>query len=294
MLALNFNNPTGIGDQASINGIYSEGSQYVQGSYSLPVSRDGLRLGASGTYLNYKNVSNYATSAGGGYGDAWTGGVSAAYPLIRQQGTNVNASVNYNVKSYSNSNLYTKQTISDYNIKNLGFGLSGSYYDGFGGGGVSAGSVNLVFGNLDILAAGAANGYGQFMPSTFTKFTFAGNHNQQLTEDGQTFLYVAMSGQLASVDLNSAEQIYMGGPYAVRAYPVAQGGIGNIELRHQFPERITGTLFFDVGMVQQYKSNTTYELLKRGTNASNTYTLMGTGFGVKWDYEGWNLGAMVA
>ena len=24
------------------------------------------------------------------------------------------------------------------------------------------------------------------------------------------------------------------------------------------------------------------------------YTLMGTGFGVKWDYEGWNLGAMVA
>jgi len=299
VLALNFNNPTGIGDQASVNGIYSEGSQYVQGSYSAPVSRDGLRLGASGTYLNYKNVSNYATSAGGGYGDAWTGGVSAAYPLIRQQGTNVNASVNYDVKSYSNSNLYTKQTISDYNIKNLGLGLSGNHYDGFGGGGVSAGSVNLVFGNLDILAAGAANGYGQFTPSTFTKFTFAGNRNQQLTEDGQTFLYVAMSGQLASVDLNSAEQIYMGGPYAVRAYPVAQGGgaqggIGNIELRHQFPERITGTLFFDIGMVQQYKSNTTYELLKRGTNASNTYTLMGTGFGVKWDYEGWNLGAMVA
>jgi hemolysin activation/secretion protein len=296
VIALSGINPLGIGDQISVNGIYSEGSQYVQGAYSLPLSKDGLRLGVSGTYLNYKNVGNYATSSSAGYGDAWTTGASLAYPLIRQQGTNVNINANYDVKSYMNKNLLTNATISSYNINNASLGITGNHYDSFGGGGVSSGSVNVVFGYLDILGTSQAN-YGQYTPPSFSKFTLAGNRTQQLTEDGSTTAYIAVSGQFSSVNLNSAEQIYMGGPYAVRAYPVAQGGgsqggIGTLELRHQFPERITGSLFYDIGVVQQYKN--TYPGWQGLTNANNTYSLQGAGFGAKWDWEGWNLGAMVA
>ncbi|QWE07878.1 ShlB/FhaC/HecB family hemolysin secretion/activation protein [Polynucleobacter ibericus] len=296
VIALNGINPLGIGDQISVNGIYSEGSQYLQGAYSLPVSKDGMRLGISGTYLNYKNVSNYATSSSAGFGDAWTTGASLAYPLIRQQGTNVNVSANYDVKSYMNKLSLTSATISSYNINNASLGISGNHYDSFGGGGVSAGSVTAVFGYLDILGTSQAN-YGQYTPPSFTKFTFAGNRTQQITEDGRTTAYMAVSGQFSSVNLNSAEQIYMGGPYAVRAYPVAQGGgsqggIGTVELRHQFPERITGSLFYDIGVVQQYKN--VYPDWQGLTNANNTYSLQGAGFGMKWDWEGWNLGAMVA
>ena len=154
----------------------------------------------------------------------------------------------------------------------------------------------MVFGNLDILPT-SVSGYGIYTPSSFTKFTFAGNRTQQLSEDGTTTAYVAVSGQFSSVNLNSAEQIYMGGPYAVRAYPVAQGGgsqggIGTVELRHQFPERITASLFYDIGLVQQYKN--TYQNWQGLTNANNTYSLQGAGLGLKWDWEGWNLGAMVA
>jgi hemolysin activation/secretion protein len=298
VIALTAINPTGIGDSASVNAIYSEGSQYVQGAYSLPASPNGLRLGASGTFLNYKNVSNYASSNGGGYGDAWTGGVSAAYPLIRRQGTNVNATFNYDIKSYTNSNMLTLATISAYTINNATIGLSGNHYDSFGGGGISAGSVSVVSGNLNISST-SVQGFGAFTPSNFTKLVFSGNRNQQITADGSTTAFVSVNGQFSSVNLNSAEQIYMGGPYGVRAYPVAQGGgaqggIATAELRHQFPQRVQASIFFDAGMVQQYKSSTNYEQLKGLTNASNTYTLMGAGFGVKWDWEGWNLGAMVA
>jgi hemolysin activation/secretion protein len=298
VIALTAINPTGIGDSASVNAIYSEGSQYVQGAYSLPASPNGLRLGASGTFLNYKNVSSYATSVGGGYGDAWTGGVSAAYPLIRRQGTNVNATFNYDIKSYTNSNMLTLTTISAYTINNATIGLSGNHYDSFGGGGISAGSVSVVSGNLNISST-SVQGFGAFTPSNFTKLVFSGNRNQQITADGSTTAFVSVNGQFSSVNLNSAEQIYMGGPYGVRAYPVAQGGgaqggIATAELRHQFPQRVQASIFFDAGMVQQYKSSTNYEQLKGLTNASNTYTLMGAGFGVKWDWEGWNLGAMVA
>jgi len=296
VIALSGINPLGIGDQISVNGIYSEGSQYVQGAYSLPLSKDGLRLGVSGTYLNYKNVSNYATSSNAGYGDAWTTGASLAYPLIRQQGTNVNVNANYDVKSYMNKNLLTNATISSYNINNATLGISGNHYDSLGGGGVSSGTVNVVFGYLDILGTSQTN-YGLYTPPSFSKFSFAGNRTQQLTEDGGTTAYIAVSGQFSSVNLNSAEQIYMGGPYAVRAYPVAQGGgsqggIGTVELRHEFPQRIVGSLFYDIGVVQQYKN--VYSDWQGLTNANNTYSLQGAGFGAKWDWEGWNLGAMVA
>ena len=55
---------------------------------------------------------------------------------------------------------------------------------------------------------------------------------------------------------------------------------------------VTLSTFFDAGVVQQYKN--LYPGWQGQTNANNTYSLMGAGFGVKWDYEGWGIGAMVA
>ena len=307
VFAMNLNGPLGIGDSASVNGIFSQGSQYLQGAISLPGSRDGLRLGLAGTYLQYKNVSNYAST--GGAGDAWTTGVSAAYPLIRAQGGNLNTSLNYDIKSYNNRNTITSTTISAYNINNISAGLSGNFVDSLGYGAITSGSVTAVLGHLDILATSMANYsmyavpgtspavYQPITPSNFSKLTFSGNRNQQLVEEGATTLYAALSGQFASTILNSAEQFYLGGPYGVRAYPVAQsggaqGGIFTLEVRHELQPKLTLSAFFDGGVVQQYKFM--YPAWQGNTNANNTYSLMGAGFGVKWDYEGWNLGAMVA
>lgn len=293
----NYYNPGGIGDVVGFNAIASEGSQYVQGNYFLPVHPSGLRAGVSATFLNYKNISNYA--ANGSTGNAWTTGLVAAYPLIRQRGTNLNLNANYDIKSYTNQFLSTNQVQSSYTINNLGLGLSGNHLDDFLGGGITAGSVTVVAGYLDITNRGPFNNYGIFTPANFTKASFSLNRNQQISASGKTTLYVAASGQLASNDLNSAEQFYLGGPYGVRAYPVAQspgsqGGLATIELRHQFPQKLMGSIFFDAGLVQQYKNINTYNQLKGLTNANNTYSLMGAGVGANWNYEGWNLGAMIA
>ena len=295
VIALNANNVTGIGDQAAINGIASEGSQYVQAAYSLPASPDGLRLGVSGTYLNYKNVSSYVSS-NSGVGDAWTTGLSAAYPLIRSQATNVNVTMNYDIKSYMNKNNTTQYVISSYNINNLSIGMSGNHYDSFAGGGISTGSISVVQGYLDILGT-SSPGYGAYTPPSFTKLALSGSRNQQLTEDGLTSFYVAVSGQAASVNLNSAEQFYLGGPYGVRAYPVAQapgtqGGLATAELRRQLPQNLTLSAFFDAGAVQQYKN--LYQGWQGQTHANNTYSLMGAGLGLKWIWGGWNVSGSVA
>lgn len=296
--ALGLNNLTGIGDQAALNGIASEGSQYIQGAYSLPGSTDGLRLGVSGTYLQYKNVSSYV-SPNGNTGDAWTTGFSAAYPLIRTQRSNLNASLGYDIKSYTNKFMATNTTNSAYNIRNVVAGLSGNTYDGFGGGAINDASVSITFGSLDILST-SIGGYGAYTPSAFTKFNFSGSRNQSLDAEGQTSLYIALSGQLASVELNSAEQFYLGGPYGVRAYPVAQGGgtqggLGTIELRHKLPENLTISGFFDAGVVQQYKNNMiAYNTFKGNSNANNTYSLMGAGVGLKWSYNRWDINGSIA
>ncbi len=295
VVALNANNVTGIGDQAAINGIASEGSQYVQAAYSLPASPDGIRLGIAGTYLNYKNVSSYVSS-NSGVGDAWTTGLSAAYPLIRSQATNLNTTLNYDIKSYMNKNNTTQYVISSYNINNLSVGLSGNHYDGFGGGGISTGSISVVQGYLDILGT-SSPGYGAYTPPSFSKLAFSGSRNQQLTDDGLSSFYLAVSGQMASVNLNSAEQFYLGGPYAVRAYPVAQGGgsqggLATAELRRQLPQNLTVSAFFDAGLIQQYKN--LYPGWQGQTHANNTYSLMGAGLGLKWIWGGWNVSGSVA
>jgi len=314
VFALTLNNPMGYGDSVSVNGIASEGSQYAQAAYSLPISPDGLRLGLSSTFLNYKNVSNYAVN--GGTGDAWTTGLSAAYPIIRSQGANLNGTLNYDIKSYNNRNLVSNTLTSAYNINNLSASLSGNLADGFGYGAVNAGSVTLVLGHLDILGInqsayqGSSNHYGMYAvpnsspaiyqaitPSNFFKTIFSANRTQGLTQDGDTNLFAAISGQFASVNLNSAEQFYLGGPYGVRAYPVAQaggsqGGLFTLELRHKIHQQFTLSGFFDAGVVQQYKN--LYAGWQGATNANNTYSLMGAGVGVKWDYEGWNISGTVA
>ena len=314
VFAMTLNNPMGYGDSISLNGIASAGSQYVQTAYSFPGSPNGLRFGLAGTFLNYKNVSNYTYN--GGTGDAWTTGLSAAYPLVRSQGANLNGSVNYDIKSYNNRNSSTNTLTSAYNINNLSAGLSGNLIDGFWYGAINTGSINLVLGHLDILGInqtayyGSSNNYSMYAvpntnptiyqaitPSNFFKTTFSATRTQELVESGSTNLYTGISGQFASVNLNSAEQFYLGGPYGVRAYPVAQsggsqGGIFTMELRHKLQEKLTLTSFFDAGVVQQYKN--IYPNWQGATNANNTYSLMGAGFGVKWDYEGWNINASVA
>lgn len=287
------NNPLGFGDQATVNGIYSQGSSYTQTAYNFPILPNGVRGGFSGTYLNYKNIPGYQTN--GGYGDAWTLGASLAYPLIRSEEGNANVSLRYDSKTYINFLNATDMVGSSYRINNVNLGFSGNRYDSFMGGAINNGQVNFVFGNLNLLSNNAPN-YGIYTPSNFFKLSFGGTRVQTVMPDSSKLLF-NLTGQLANQNLNSAEQFYLGGPYGVRAYPVAQGNgsqgaQGTIEYQHQLPYEFLGIVFADAGVVQQYVN--TYTNWQGLTNAANTYGLYGTGFGLKWNYRGMNLGASIA
>ena len=293
--ALSFNNVTGIGDQVALNGIASEGSRYIQGTYSFPISTDGLRLSLYGTQLRYENVGSYAFP-NGAYGNALTHGLNFSYALVRTKAANLNATFGYDVKRYLNQLMSTNTTNSAYKINNVVTGLSGNAYDNFGGNAVTNGSASITLGRLDISPT-SITGYGAHTPARFKKLSFSGSRNQSLDEVGKSSLFLSLSGQFASANLNSGEQFYLGGPYGVRAYPVSQGGGAQgallvAEFRQQLPDNLTASVFFDAGIVQQYKRP--FNEWQGKTNANNSYSLMGSGFGMKWSDGKWNVTGSIA
>jgi hemolysin activation/secretion protein len=297
------NSPLGLGDQFLGYGIYAEGSQYSQAAYSAPVGASGLRAGVSASAFSYRNIGEYVLN--GGFGGANVYSANLSYPLLRSQGANANLTMQFDNKTYLNKNIQTDAVISNYQINSINFGISGNRYDGFAGGGVTTGSLNLVLGQLSILGsspesyASYQDSTGQLVrltPSTYQKLNWSLSRTQTVVPD-KTRLLLNTSGQFASSNLNSAEQFYLGGPYGVRAYPVAQGGgsqgmLATLELQHEVFQGLLLTAFYDAGVVQQYVN--TYSGWQGQTNAGNVYNLMGAGFGVKYALAPFNVSAMVA
>jgi hemolysin activation/secretion protein len=190
---------------------------------------------------------------------------------------------------YINKATESGEATSDYRIENMIFTLSGNRFDGWAGGGVSSGSATLTKGHLTV--GSQTPDYAANTPKTFTKINLNASRNQQLVPD-KTVLSVSVSGQIASVDLDSAEKFYLGGPNGIRAYPGSQAGgsqgaMINIEIQQQLEDKFVGSVFFDAGFVEQFRNKANYEASKGvtitniGTNANNSYSLRGIGLGLK-------------
>ena len=282
---ITFDNPGSFGDQLSASNIKSSGSDYSVVSYSAPLSSNGLRASVTGSYLDFENVGEFAfpKNTAAGFGRAKTVGANLSYPLLRSPAANANFSAGADRKMYINKAFLSGAATSDYRIDNMIFTLSGNQFDGWNGGGVNSGSITLTKGHL--IAGSQTPRHGTSTPSTFTKTNLSGSRNQQIVPD-KTVLSVSLSGQIASVDLDSAEKFYLGGPNGIRAYPGSQaggsqGGMINIELQQQLENKFVATAFYDAGFVQQYRNKQTYTTNLLGTNAANSYSLRGAGVGLK-------------
>ena len=280
--SLSLNNLSGIGDQATLDVIGSQGSVFGQFRYGLPVGYDGWRVSAGASALDYKSLSSYSPVIS--QGTAQTYGIYSNYALERTARSNKNITVNFENKNYNN--LTSGTQTSNYQINNLSAGINGANF-------LDQTYVNwgatATLGSLSINNTNQANNdtQGAATKGTFGKIGFNGSVTQPLPVK-QTNLIASIYGQLANKNLNSAEQLYLGGPYGVRAYPVAQGGgsqgaVASLELNHTLIQGLQVGAFFDAGIIQQYI--TTYNNWQGQTNANNTYSLYATGLSAKYQYE---------
>ncbi len=270
---LYFNSPFKLGDQGTVNYTHSKGNDYIRLAYSIPVANDGWRIGTSFSYLHYDLVQA-AFKELDANGSSFTLGLDAKYPIIRSRTKNLYLNLDIDHKQFDNE--ANASTTTAYGITSFSMGFSGNIYDSFIGGGANSAGLNLVLGEVQLGEINLSE--NSELEGSFTKFTYYISRQQAITD--YISLYGSLSGQQSAGNLDSSEKMYLGGAYAVRAYPVNEAGgddgqLINIELRNRLPYNFNLTGFYDWGHV-------TVNHDKANNAPLNDISLQGAGISLGW------------
>lgn len=249
--SLNVNSPGGRGELLSLTGMHTRGSDYGRVALTVPDGHNGLRLGVSASSMNYRLVQgDESMLALQIKGRSSSLGLDWSYPLVRARMHNLYFSGGLDNKHFDSDNLNSDRgdpkSYSDYDTNSLRLGLSGNRFDEWGGGGANSGSLQMVWGRLDLQAHGQIDSIG---PS-YRKFNYSFSRQQNLTTDHS--LLLSLQGQHATQVLDSSEKFYIGGAGSVRAYPVSElggerGQVLTAEWRWRLDSLLVLTAFVDAG-----------------------------------------------
>ena len=272
-------NPSGMGDKVSLGTLISNGSlRNFYANYETVVGHGGTTLGLGISRMNYKVGGSL--SAIGAEGNSLTLSLFGQTPLYHLTNRSLLVRYGYNYR--------------DLNDDITGFDLKGkkhthSVYAGlvgmerFTGGTMLNYSANLTVGQLGLdseysRVLGLLNNTEE---GTYAKLEAEATAVQRL--GNMTDFLVKVSGQMASRNLDSSEEFYLGGPNGVRAYAQGEGTgdegvLGTAELRYHTPLRgLTLSTFYDMGTVRVSKG---YDL------RDNRVTLRGWGIGAAYNNPG--------
>ncbi|MCX7173366.1 MAG: ShlB/FhaC/HecB family hemolysin secretion/activation protein [Proteobacteria bacterium] len=279
---VNFNDPTGRGDVATLRGMTSgSGLDYLRGSYQMPFGK--ATGGVAYTHMDYRLGKEFADLQA--HGTADIASIYGSYPLFRTRRNDVNARLAFDAKTFQDK-IDSTSSVTDKKAQVLMASLQGDHHDEFGGGGLNSYFLTLTGGNIDIqtptaLAADQATARSN---GHFSKVSFNASRLQNLTQ--ATSFYISLNGQAASKNLDVSEKMELGGMNAVRAYPEGEafadeGYVLSLEARMRLP-RFTANMpgqmqligFVDGGHVTMHKNPWTV-----GENSRN---LSGAGIGLTW------------
>ncbi|SAK63060.1 hemolysin activation/secretion protein-like protein [Caballeronia temeraria] len=247
--ALQWNNPLGIGDQLGARLLGSiTGQFYGNIGYTVPVGGSGLAWGIGYTRSTY--------SVGGqfdgldAYGSANVFSTFFSYPILRSPAANVYTTLGFDHKLLSD-HLGAFDSVSDKTSDVGRLGLSGNLTLEKS---ITTFDIGVQQGNLRYKSPQQEQIASQ-IAGAFTKFVFAVTHTQVIGDQANgTQLYFSINGQTSSRNLDSSEQISLGGPYAVRAYatgdaPVDEAYIATFEVRQTIRQSLVPVLVTLAGFI---------------------------------------------
>lgn len=279
---LRFNRLLVLGDALSMRAIYTNENTWLgQVGYSLPVGYSGLRASLSYAHNDYtlsKPFSGYQGTA-----KATTVGLS--YPLLRSQRSNLVLNASYQYKDLDDSATFDDSANPDFKkgtrSRSYPVGIQFDRRDGFGGGGITYGSLAVTPGRLS-----SSDNFATENSYSFVKANLQVLRLQRLSD--QWTLFANLSGQMSNrEELDGSESFSMGGPNAVRAFPVgegsdARGWFGQVEMRFAFDANFVPYAFFDMGSTA------------RGDTDQKRRTLAGAGVGTRYNRDQFSLDASLA
>lgn len=257
--SVQWNNPSGNGDRLDARLFTTAiGQDYARLGYSIAVGGDGLRLGLAYAESRYSVGGDFKVLDVYGRAGVWS--ASASYPLVRSNRFNLNLEGGLDQKLLQD-HMGIFGSTTDKSNRVVGIGLNGDVRTHFAGlDGTSTFSVRAETGHLDIASATprAIDDLSARTNGAYQRFTYSLMQYQWLTSN--TLLVLSANGQQASKNLDSAEKMSLGGPFAVRAYPNGEaagdeGYVASAEIRHVLnqqllPGQLTLSGFVDSGMVR--------------------------------------------
>lgn len=213
----------------------AKGLNYARISYQQQFGR--AHAGLAFASMDYKLGKDFESLQA--RGTAEISSLYGSYTLIRRRNNNLSVLLNYDDKSFVDK-IDSTTTVTKKAADVFMLSINGNHRYDFGGGGLSQYSFTWTAGEIDILspAALAADALSADNDGHYNKFSVAYTHQQNLTD--RSALYLSISGQLASKNLDTSEKIGLGGVNAVRAYPEGEaygdeGYVLTLETRTMMP-----------------------------------------------------------
>jgi hemolysin activation/secretion protein len=265
--------PMGRGESYSVQALKAEGVDYLRLGASTPLGSSGLKGNLALSQMDYKVVTpdddGVVPNLRGG---AQTLSADVAYPVIRSRAQNLYFTAGVEQRDYDSYVDDSKE--NDYRISAYSVGLSGNHFDSWGGAGSNAYSLSLIGGRVKKLDPNSGNDESTL--GRYNKVRWAVSR-QQAVAKGLT-LSVSVQGQHTGKQvLDSSENMSLGGPSGVRAYPVGeasgpQGVLTNVELRWALSSEWLIAPFYDHGRVQKRTVDELPDYSLKGVGVSTTWT----------------------
>lgn len=279
--------PLAQGDRLTVQGLSTLGAdenlRYGRVAYDYALGGRGLRVGAAYSHLTYELGQNFAALDANGTADVaqlWF-----TRPLYRSRMATADARIGYDYRDLDDR-VDATSTRTPRTLHSLIAGLNGTRRDGFFGGGYTAAGLTLTYTDVDITdtAARALDAASAGTQGGAGKLEAQIERSQALV--GDLSLYVRLSGQVSSGNLDSADQTGAAGPSGVRAYPQGelfgdQAVSFTAELRHPLPLPANlgswqGAVFYDQATVWLNQDPF--------APGDNDRTLAGVGTGIRWSH----------
>lgn len=250
---------TGVRDSLMMTSVFSEGTKSFGLSYSLPINRNGTKLGISYS-TNSVHITDGPLEDLDVKGHSYAYGISLTQPIMTTETVKSEIGLEY---GYQNSKTdfmgmhWIDDTVKGWSLffDQIDYGRTTIFYQ----------KHAYRVGDYDDIA-GNTQHFGKYYFNTLY---------QKVFPSGQ-MITARLDGQLSSTQyLPSAEQFYIGGMYSVRGYTESllggdSGVMGSVEYTVPLTssKKTNAYIFLDGGRVW-------------GESAYDDTLLVGTGFGIK-------------
>ena len=278
---VNFNGLFNLGETLTFQNVHTAGSDFYSAGLTIPIGYSGLTTTIKGSEMDYDLGTPLKSSNPDGNSDSLS--MTLDFPSFNLK--NLTGSISLGLSN----NTYLNRTVSGIssekkNFKgniDFNFNLSDSLF----GGGSNSLSFSVVSGELDLGDTPSNLASDQTTANTngnYDKFTFNFSRVQSITN--RNSILFSTNGQYGGKNLDSGEQLSLGGVSGVRSFPNSEasgshGIISKLEHRYNFNQRIRSKIFYDFGKIQQYK-NTYSGWNSSNTSLKNSYDLSGAGVGL--------------